>query len=513
MRLEGNRSVLALSVVESVLVVSLLLAAALTLNFGLQDIADPSLYYVAIVAVSLVGLATVTWFVSGVVAFRYGRFSVRADHVSGDLIRNYLRVTAVIALALGAWALFSVPLHPVGMVILASWVGLPPLVYISLAKRGRQPAVAALVGLLAWAGTVNGPAIALNVYSFANYPEERPFTEQLWVSRYFGSETRAWTLLGTLTDDLRGDEAASEQQRTNILALLEQTIVSPPRDGLFIGSEVPDFAAVEAISDAELGQIRGLLTDGNSRTANTKYIRLWKVAENLVSSRSVMVQYLVGMEISSDLIAFYLDDDNSRLLSNDAELRFRVESVRDRLDSGFVGAITREYLTLRKSIADRPSDVCQGVPRGLCIFGWPWPVYDVNKTLKVEHDQFVDLVSLGIAPFHQVERGLKAYEDEAERTNQVSLLKNPVGSVVLSLGVPVWLTRFVCVKERTSASLAVFLYALDSQNAGVYGTPPVDPLTGEPFTVTDSGASVTIESTYIRDGGPAVQYEIGKTTN
>ncbi len=243
----------------------------------------------------------------------------------------------------------------------------------------------------------------------------------------------------------------------------------------------------------------------------TKYIRLWKVAENLVSSRSVMVQYLVGMEISSNLVAFYLDDDNSRQLSNDAELRFRVESVRDRLDSGFVGAITREYLTLRKSVADRPSDVCQGVPRGLCIFGWPWPVYDVNKALKVEHDQFVDLVALGIAPFHQVERGLKAYEDEAERTNQVSLLKNPVGSVVLSLGVPVWLTRFVFVKERTSASLAVFLYALDSQNAGVYGAPPVDPLTGDRFAVTDGGPSVTIESTYIRDGGPAVQYEIGKT--
>ncbi len=508
-RLEGDRFVLTLSVVESILIVGLVLAAGLTLNFGLQDIADPNPYYVAFVAASLVGLAPIIWLGAGVLAFRYGRFDLGIDETEPHFIRNYLRVTAVIALALGAWFVLSVPLHPFGAVIVVTWTLLPPLVYVTLTRRSRRPAVAALVALLAWAGTVNVPAVALNAYAFANYPKEGPFAEQLWVSRYYGQETAAWDLLITLTDDLASGADASEQQRTNILTLLAQTVVSPPRDSLFIGSEVPDFAAIETMSRAELDEIRALLARGESRTANARYVRLWEVAENLVSSRAVMVQYLVGTNLVSDLVAFYLDGDNGGL-SNDAELRFRVESVREMLDTGFVGALTREYLTLRKSLVDRPSDVCQGVPPGLCIFGWPWPVYDVNKTLRIEHDQFLDLASLGIASFHQVERDLATYTDEAERTNRISLVRNPVGSVVLSLGVPAWLTRFVFAKETTHASLAAFLYALDSQNAGVFGAAPIDPLTGESFGVTDGGTTITIESTYIREGRPAVAYEIVK---
>lgn len=127
--------------------------------------------------------------------------------------------------------------------------------------------------------------------------------------------------------------------------------------------------------------------------------------------------------------------------------------------------------------------------------------------MRSRQDFYLALVTSSRLPPY----GRELIDFEKEFQRRPSVLHNPVGSTYFGTYVPL-VYNFVGSKDTLKAELAVLGYVIESRASGNFDDVPIDPLTGEPFVVTDKGDTIEITSAYLKDGEPAIKYEVSKTS-
>ena len=519
--LAGSRFVQAVTVGQSLLVAGIALSVGLWVPFLLliggievpplfefDDFAIPVPTPTAFVAM-LVPIV-ITWLAGIVLVRRSGSYRpALAGRRTGGLVTNYLLATGVISIILVSWATIYADLSPIAVTLLVSWAFVPFLVlhrYYGF-RLGPRLDRAAIIVLLIWAGLFNLSAIVFATYAGANFPQQGPFEQRLVFQFGPQSEQDAWFQLREVLD-------ADDPDTDAVLDFLATNVVSSPREAADYRSATIRYIPLTAMPEAELKEIRELLDQGNEAAAAGGYLRLWRVADNLVEGNGNLIKHLVTNGIIKNLVDFYLEGDNGRSIPPSPELAEISANIADGLDRSWENAMAWEYERLQfmlqepreigQILLDPPDPLCNRDSAGLCLFDLPWPFHDRLKFLRAEHDFWYHLA---LATGDQDSR---SRADEPFKRQLPSKLKNPVFYPIAAIFAPL-VSRFSEASVESKARLLIFEYVIDYRLSGEFGNIPTDPLTGEPFLVTDKGDTIQISSADLgSDGEPWITYEVRK---
>ncbi len=519
--LEGERRTQLIFVVASVVAGVIVLGAIAVVTYSkwiATATPDEPFYIPVSTVLPFVGvLLLLTWLWALQWTQRFGSYRVSGEHMGAPrLLRRYFLVTGSISVALLAVLTQYAGYSPAGEAVLITLALTPflflyPLFHTELGDRSGKTVVAVL---LLWAGIVASFASAFTVYAFANVPKQGPFTQQLFLNAARLSEQDAWAQLLKLTTE-------ETTNREAILRFLSENVVSLPEEDYSytfnFGMDIPQVAPIPGMVDEEVEEIGALMTVGDHAGAREKYVRLWRVASNMLSGNNTLIQVLIAFGISSAIIDYYLDGNEVLLEPTRGEVKKLKDEMLTKLDSAIANAYTTEYIGARNTVVDISKFVCTSGPEprqrpefaGCPIWVPAWPFYDKQKTLKAQHDFYSRVVRLANTPLPSVDSDLDELTEQVERVNTLSPFRNPMGSVILRAILP-QIAQFTRDKEQTKASLTAFGFILESQEAGELSEIPIDPMSGKPFIVTDKGDTIEITSSFIRDGESAVKYEFKK---
>ena len=364
-------------------------------------------------------------------------------------------------------------------------------------RLGEWTGRAGGIFLMLWAGVVVSFAIVFAVYAVANYPKEGTFDAQIEFSFGPRSEQEAWERFVVLSTD-------TEPDRDDILEFLAQNVVSAPQDFSAFTKD-PLFTSVRA--SEELKEIGQLTETGSHSRANEKYLRLWKVADNLISGKGELLQHLVARGIVEQLIDFYLDGDARASLPAGKLILELASEFQRKVDDSWENAALVEYIQSRRSLDTL--DDCSILPLDeklpLC-----WPFLDFNKTMRIDHDtHFFSWGLLSRVQYPDVESDPEAFVKYVGRNAGGGGLVNPTGSAFLA--VPFTYPGRPDRPSVFDGQLVIFIWVVESTASGIFGDVPIDPRTGEPFILNDKGQSIEIMSADTnKDGEPLIRYEITK---
>jgi len=510
-RVVGNRLVQVLAIAQSALATLIALAAAVWVPFLLfasgrevSDAIEITLLFGTFATIFLI------WLAGAFLARRFGRYAAGGeDRARPVILRNYFLATAVASIVVVSWWTIYAGINPAAPQLLVAWAFVPllalyPLFSFRKVVRLRQTIT---VVLLLWAGVFNLSATVVAVYVATNYPKEQPFEERLVFSFGTVRQEDAWY-------QLRGMLAPSnhaEPDRNDTLEFLAQTVASLPEEAANIFSIDVRWYNISGFADEEIAEIEELLGQGNGAAAGEKYLQLWRVAENLASGNGDFLKTLVTLGIVSDLVDLHLDDGNIGLLPGQGELLAMLDAMPNKLDGSVASAISLEYLTFKKLLPVLRQDDCG--TDSLCVvidLLFSWPFFDQHKTLRAQHDRWSALVALSTQPFSRNQRAQEAYRNKEADLLRFARLNNPVGSAFnAALSTTRW-DQFIEFPQLAKARLSVLRYFLEAAESGDYGNIPIEPMTGEPFIVTDKGDTVEITSAYLKDEKPAIRYAAAK---
>ena len=416
---------------------------------------------------------------------------------------------AVVSLLLLAWMVLYAGLNAFSIVTVPTLLFAAALrLYPKYRSRlGTDAGEVVALALGTWSVVIAASAVVIAIYSGINFPKEGDFEEQLLLE--FGplAEQEAWlqirppSFARTFTQD----------QAEDVARVLEAGPVSMPREASIITGPAPPFFLLSDLVASETKEVGFLVRDGQWDEARTRYARLWTIAYNLVRAEGPMGfgQYLVAVDLGHVLTDFYLKEANSSRLNRGRSLLETVAAFSSTLRGAYESGVTVQYVYSRDFIM-QPEELCKDATGldyeylGVCIFRLPWPFYDTNKTIRELHDVLLDRVRLTMPPRRAGEPVPESY-----RRPEVSIWKNHVGSKLLNDLAQ--FESFTIKDDELRSKLAILTWVIDGRHSGDFDDPPVDPLTGEPFTVTDKGGSVEIRSSYATMDGP-LTYEVSKAS-
>lgn len=514
-KLAGNRVTLAAVLVQTflaaayVLSFGLLIVYTLYLNAGAPPENQPLIVSeTAVGALTFVVSAALVWLIIWVpgtlIIWRFGGFYAAGDRpgvASG--LRNYFLATSVAALIVLLWAIFYAGYTPISVASLITWV---VIVVLALYRQydfrlGNRSSQAALVILLLTSGVFNLWALVFAVYSGANFPKQGEFQEEFVFT--FGSESQqqAWyKLLDLLSEEEPNSEEVLDHLANNVLSV-------PEAESHFQGKSFR-FSPLNRIQEGELEAIQRLAEQGREAEAEAaeRYLRLWRGARNLLSSQGGLIRHLVALGQINDLIDFQLGEEAGRPIPPSAELLEMSSQARDELDRSFQKAFSWSYRIDKSVLIDFLGATCGATKNGICLVDVKWPFFDGRRLLKKDHDYYADVVAMSRLSPHQIEQSPDSMDEVAEfEEPRVSVLKNPLGSSLEAQRVPVS-SAFATRHRRVEASLLMFEYVMESRLTGALSEPPIDPLTGEPFLVTETGDGMEIRSAMTSNGESGLRY-------
>jgi len=514
-RLSGHRFVQVLRVAQSLIILT---AAIIPWTFYLLlKSGDPDFSISPLAPfLAMVALLSIAWLTRIFLVLRFGRYYAPGVEPRPDpVIPYYLLGTGVLLVLCMVWLIAYAGVNPISRVLLVAWAfALFLVLYPMYGRRlGNRAGKAAVVTLLLLAGILNIFAVVLTVYSIANFPKEPPFQEQLVLSFGPQHEHEAWEQFKILVGTYKTDgtlDPKDEQDREQLLEFLAQNVVSQPEGAFSFDAAPPRVSRMSGLAESELATIAELLDAGNEAAARKSYLRLWKVADNLISGNPItLIQYLIAVGFTDQLVDFYLEGDKQRELSSGGELLRTSAAIRLKLVDAEANAFTAEYFTASNLFSSSPEELCRVFEEDgdFCLFKIPWPFFDVNRSLRSRHDFYLTLVTSSRLPPY--ERKMPDYEKESDWPIRPSVLHNPVGSSLFGVFIPL-ISNFVGSKDTLRAKLAVLGYVIETGASGNFDDVPIDPLTGERFVVTDKGDTIAIASSLMKHGEPAVSYEFAK---
>ena len=422
-----------------------------------------------------------------------------------ETFRRILFGAGIVSAVLLAWMVLYGGLRPVSVAALLTLVMAPALLlYPKYEPRLGRVSGRIVAGFLdIWVVVIAVSALVIVVYSALNFPREGPFQEKLVVRVGPQAEQDAWKRLTEMGLAPEGTYDAEDY----IDLIAQGPFSMPEQQRLSLETPFPNLGSLIGLGESGREEVAELIAEGRPDEAYEKYLLLWSVADNMIGGEGsiTLIQYLIGVDLGYALADFHLEDDNSARLPGDERLSEIVERYERRLAGAFERAISGEY-GWGKEIAEHPEDWCRFGGLGsedsatwVCPFHLPWPFYDANKTLRVRHDLFFEMVELNRAAMHQSRSDSVDLDERFERASAFSLWKNPVGSLVNAATLP-FLSRFAHRDHELKAKLTILAYLVRATESGRLGSPPTNPLTGTPFVVTDKGDRIEIRSAHRGDG-------------
>ena len=368
--------------------------------------------------------------------------------------------------------------------------------------------------LAGWSLIVGIVSVVVVVLSVFNFPKEGPFEEELVIT--FGPQTEqdAWDRLVGLTAD--GD---SEANRDAALDILANTAISIPERPLLFDTLFPMFVAFSDLGESGTQNVEELLGQVEVDRAYEEYLRLWTIAHNMVAAQGpiTLIQYLIGVGLGVSLSEFYLDPEGVEI--GTLPIDERLLEVTGRMDvavsHGFAKGMAAEYRAVKDTLVESAEETCDqfgftGSFLGVCFTEMPWPFYDKNKTLRTVHDLYAKAVAVSQEPaYGRRDQMLEEAREEFDAVARWSFWTDPVGSAFLAAVVP-QIVGFAGRHDPLKSRLAIMRWAIAGAQSGDYSDVPIDPMTGQPFRVTDKGATLEVETESESDEGEPIKYEIKK---
>ena len=254
-------------------------------------------------------------------------------------------------------------------------------------------------------------------------------------------------------------------------------------------TRVPNLIDYSGLPSEELDDIRPLMGRGDSADANARYLKLWKVADNMATGNTGLIQGLVAGGISAELIDFYLDGNAESLGPISSEVAVLAESLESKLHAQFVIAMTHEYLVWSSVIKRFEYWVCilmevEALSQELESCDWEikWPFWDQHRALLNLHTYYAHLADLYRKPFHLLWDDIDAFrsfQTGLRSPTPLDFLFDPFLTAVEAAFLPN-LEQFLETKTQALARLAAFRFILEAIESGRIGAVPTDPFTGRP---------------------------------
>lgn len=507
-KLVGSRLVRLVVLVQSLVIAAIFVFLGLVQSAGdflSGVVGDPGTSIVVETALVALGVVIlIVWPAGLFLVKRFGKFVAVSDDPAADGgIRNYLLATGVVSFILATWAVIYAGYSPFTVVFLVTWALIPFLLLYRFYdfRLGPRLGRAAFFILLLWAGIANLSALVFAVYAGVNFPKARAFEERLIFPVAGESEEKGWYQFRDLVNN-------DEPKRDDVLEFLAANVVSVPQKEVSFRAELPRVIFISRMAEDEIADIKELIVQGKEAEAEAKYTRLWKAADNLLTGSGGLIIHLVAMGMITRLVDFQIGDEAGPPIAPNPELLEISAHVSGELDRSFEKAMALEYQTVKFSLLEMAQPDCGSRPLNLCFSELKWPFFDMNQYLSRDHAYYSSMVAVSRDPTSRA-----ADQIIRDRTAEIEELRlsifNPVGSVLRAIVTPL-IINFADNTTRVKGSVLIFNYVMEYRRSGNLGDPPIDPFTGQPFIVTDKGATIEITSARRQGDEPAVKYEVKK---
>ena len=377
-------------------------------------------------------------------------------------------------------------------------------------ERGGRLRVAVDILLVALSLVTNFLFLLMVVAVAFNLPKAPPYKPEIRVERAPVEQEVAFETLMELTALSTGSQdESSETLREEVLDLLAGSVPSVPLEKvgelyvLPLDFRLPFFFVLRDIFDEELKTVEFLLRQGEVLKAQTRYMRLWKAADNELSGQNSMIQTMVGLTHVELLTQFYEKHAGELGLAGNTELADLLRHVVSETDLAVENSIRVESSLIQGGIltigaeeipegVTAPSPWRRLIARMVARRLLEWPFYDRNDTLRVQDTLTADMLQASRTPLYEQSEAYGNLERFVEETRGLSLLRNPVGRILLAIGVPQTMGP-VERKEKVKSRVIATEYMLRALGPGAEPPVPVDNVTGENFHVEQDDGVVTIQ--------------------
>lgn len=355
--------------------------------------------------------------------------------------------------------------------------------------------------------------VFLIIMIIVNLPKTGSYKSKFQIQVNPQSEEEAYIKYFNSIDSI---DIESEEEREEFLEFISENIVSQPLnefEGDFYGPSfeepIPKLLNLKSIYSAELAEISSLLYEGNIVLAQNKYIRLWKISDNLFSGQNTLIHEMVSIVLANKLIDYYNIKSNILDLKNNEELTTYINDIINKIDESFKKSLILEnssvrffLLNLKEShkyltIANLPSSENLTFDRLIIYlyyeYGWSklfyWPFFDYNETVK----KFDEYYELG---FNIIEKEYNECKNDltlnqlTDKYKSSFVLKNPTGKEYF---MPPNIIRIILKIKELKSRMEVLLYRVSLENNENIENFPFNDLSGNKFLVNYENIFIRIQ--------------------
>lgn len=297
----------------------------------------------------------------------------------------------------------------------------------------------------------------------------------------------------TEEEEVREVLIATEEKRKQVFEFLKNNVVYFPAEYSFnIGD----------VFYQELAHVKKELNNNKIKKAQKRYNDLWLFANDLHEIEAPIPLYYIKTLFLEELIYFYFDNademDQSEL---EGEVIF---GIIDNYEWYYRDTLAAEYRQIMDLISRDIEETRQKHKIRPVLLSWPF--LDQQKLKKELHDFYWERIEEASRPFYLWEEKADTVSSDYVHRELKDFVANPAGKVLYTIFRPS--TSLLNNTRRRSAEtksrLKMFGYVI-----GIYQEPPVDPLTGELFQISETKDYLTIRSGY-EGNGKQIEYKIKK---
>jgi len=318
---------------------------------------------------------------------------------------------------------------------------------------------------------------------FVNLPKVGNYVSKFQINANLEQEEQAYLKYFNILDI---DSIGIDFERDKFLDFISNNIISQPLNkykeenyGPDFDNSIPNYFNLKNIYKAELADISSLLYEGNIVLAQSKYIRLWKIANNLFSGQNTLIHEMVSIVLVNNLINYYNTKSNLLGLKNNNTFSIYINDIINKIDNSFKKSLLLEYSSMRMyleklskdqdiiySYFSNYEDVSYKKIFLFYVFNvyrsklYYWPFFDKNKTLKVT-DEYYEL-ALNLLDKNYIDCINDSTLDKLYNNHFSSLkLINPTGKIFYYM--PNVVSLSLRIKEVKSR-LMVLSYLINLEN-------------------------------------------------
>ncbi len=400
-------------------------------------------------------------------------------------------------------------------------------------KGYRIPAIIRGIRILIMT-TIVTVAIVFTGFVVVNLPKESSFTDTLRVAspeiltppRYSQfMKILSQSDLPQLTDEQQRALNELDYTKANLVQYLSRTnafrdvlfdflsvtpIELPGAQRALIETQTAEYTVLITAAKAEATAIRWLYALGESRKANEKYVRLWKSIAMMCRGKNSIIHTVYTIAMADIAINALENERIPTSLPKDTVL-VSMDYVTKTLSHALNDSLILEYEMLSRILRDIPQHIPYIGPQGLpMIYALNtdivtlWPFYDSNKTRRILHEYYTDLVALNDLAYFQTADKLLRLSDNYRKTVFARKWNNITGKALLAR-IGIEYHSVFMQKDALLGRLAVVSMVL-TETKFEENKLPKDPLTGKSYRVHSSRGMIAVISEFSENNNERIVF-------